>query len=208
MYHRKALRAAALGLALALASSPLSADAPFDRTANGGVYTLTPEQAAAMGVPGADRIGFIDILAGGIEADAPYMAGDRFDADALLSMTEDDDAIRGFFNGDAGRADLVYGGFPFDPLGDTQLQAHRDIARAVAFAFRERDGPVVFHGAQASVFDGAQTQGAFDGIRVGGGGAVTPGRDDGFDVDVPLPTALVFLFLGIVALYLSRYRFV
>ncbi|MEM6744604.1 MAG: hypothetical protein AAF676_12830 [Pseudomonadota bacterium] len=211
MSNRIALRAAALSAALALAALPLRADAPrtFDRTANGGVYVLSPAQAEALGVPGADRIAFIDLLTGEISGDAAFLPGDRFDAEAFLAMTQDDEAIRGFFNGEAGRADLVYAGFPFDPLREARLVAHRDIPRAVAFAFRDRDGPVAFAGLRSSFFDGSQAQEAFDGITIGGGGASpAQGRDEGRRVSVSRPAAAVFVALGIVGLYLSRYRFV
>lgn len=208
MHPRAALRAALAGAALALTCAPLAADpvARFERTANGGVYTLTEAQAEALGAPGADRIGFIDILAGAGSGDGYFLAGDVFDAGTFLAMTEDDRAVRAFLNGDAGRADVVYVGFPYDPLRPTRLQAHRDIPRAVAFAFRDRDGPVIFAGAQSSVFDGSQTRGPFEGVRVGVGRA---DPDKGlFELDVPLPTAAMLVTLGVLGLYLSRFRFV
>ncbi|MEM1315074.1 MAG: hypothetical protein AAGI51_10995 [Pseudomonadota bacterium] len=208
MLHRSALRAALVGAALTLIQGPLAAEtlARFERTANGGVYTLSEEQAEALGAPGADRIGFIDLLAAS-GADGRFVtAGDVFDARAVLASTDDDRALRAILNGEAGRADLIYSGFPFDPLGETRLQARRDIPRAIAFAFRDRDGPVVFSGATSSRFDGAQTLGPFEGVKVGGGRGESIA--EAFALDIPVPAAAMLLVLAAVGLYLSRFRFV
>ncbi len=149
---------AAFGLVTA-ASAPASAAfiSSFSRTTNDGVFTLSAAQASYLGVPTADRLGFVRIRSGGTPS-VSWSAGDTFDATSIMAFVTSNAAnILGLFNGVGDPALIAYTGSAFDPLGTTTLLTSGDVSRGVAFAFSSTGGNVVFKG--TTTFSGAQTQG-------------------------------------------------
>ena len=97
----RTLAAGLVGLAMGLGA--VAADAAtiagFGRTTNDGVFTLSAGQAAFLGTPDADRIGFFRVRSGG-NPNVSWDAGDDFTADAFFAtVTSNASAILGVFNG-------------------------------------------------------------------------------------------------------------
>ncbi|MEM1108998.1 MAG: PEP-CTERM sorting domain-containing protein [Planctomycetota bacterium] len=151
----------------------------FERTTNDGVFTLTPQQAADLGSPTADRIGFFRIR-DNRDGDN-FEPGDTFDQTSILaSVTSNAGAIIDILNGE--NAGLTYTGEFYESLGVTTIGASDSFFRGVAFTFNSSSGNIVFRG--SSTFDPGTTSGAF--------------------VPIPEPASLTLLAAG--ALCLTRRR--
>jgi hypothetical protein len=157
----------------------------FGRTTNDGVWSITAEQATALGVTGATKMGAFRVRSGN---GVTWAAGDTFGVSALnASIIAGAGNVYGYFNG-FGDSLLGYTGGFLAPLGTTTFLANSttdgDLYRGVFFAFT---GNVVFRG--TSNFNQA-TEGAFP-------FAPTP---------VPVPAALPLLLAGLGGLALMARR--
>jgi hypothetical protein len=141
-------------LTVGFLAAPLTASAAyissFGRTTNDGVFTLTAAQAAFLGTPTADRIGFFRVRAGGTPS-VTWSAGDYFDsASVLATVTSNGGAILGLFNG-LGDGQLTYAsGGLYSPFTSATFNsantADGELFRAIAFTFNSASGNIVFRG--------------------------------------------------------------
>jgi hypothetical protein len=155
----------------------------FGRTTNDGVWSLTAEQASALGVTGATKMGAFRVRSGNGVA---WAVGDTFGVSALnASIVGGGGTVYGYFNG-FGDSLLGYTGGFLAPLGTTTFLASSstdgDLYRGVFFAFT---GNVVFRG--TSNFNQVN-QGAF---------TLAP---------IPVPAALPLLLAGLGGLALVARR--
>jgi hypothetical protein len=151
---------AVLALSMLAASANAAVISQFSRTTNDGVFTLSAAQAAFLGVPTADRLGFFRVRSGG-SPNVSWSAGDTFDATSVMNSVQSNGAaILGIFNG--ANAGLVYTGSAWSALGTTTFvsdsASNGSLFRAVAFAFNSASGNIVFRG--STTFNGDQTRGA------------------------------------------------
>lgn len=146
----------ALGFVVMPAEPASAAYIPvFNKTTNDGVFTLSAAQAAYLGTPTADRLGFFRVRQG---SGTVLNAGDTFDAASITaSIAGGAGNVLGIFNGIGPASNITYGGPSYDPLGLTTLVTGNDVYRGVAFAFSSLGGNIVFKG--TSTFNGGQTQG-------------------------------------------------
>lgn len=155
-------------MALGLLAAPLTASAAyissFGRTTNDGVFTLTSAQAAFLGTPTADRIGFFRVRAFGSPS-VTWSAGDYFDsASVLATVTSNGGAILGLFNG-LGDGQLTYAsGGLYSPFTSATFNSANtvdgELFRAIAFTFNSASGNIVFRG--SATFNPALTSGVSD----------------------------------------------
>jgi len=186
----KAAWMAAIAWALTATTTPAATLDRFDKTTNDGVFTLTPEQAALLGAPEADRIAFFRVREG---RTVRFRAGDVFDAGTLgASVRRGRENIIAFVNGEADG--LRYEGQPYERLGRVVIDSDANsFSRGVAFLFRAEDGPIVFDG--SATFSGDQTRGAF---------ALPAPEVEAPPAPIPVPATLPLMVAGIGGLVLAR----
>lgn len=126
------------------------------RFTNDGVFTLTAAQAALLGTPGADKIGFLRVRSA---AGSSFAAGSILELSSLGNISNGG-AILAFFNGT--NSDLSYTGGAFELFTKaTVVNAADGFFRGLAFAFSSSSGNIVFStGGATAAFNGGQTRGA------------------------------------------------
>ena len=181
---------AAIALALVAPTAQAATIDRFDKTTNDGVFTLTPEQAALLGAPEADRIAFFRVREG---RSVRFRAGDAFDARTLgASVRSGRENVIAFVNGAADG--LRYEGAPYERLGRVVIESDANsFSRGVAFLFSADDGPIVFAG--GATFSGDQTRGAF---------ALPAPAVEAAPAPVPAPATLPLMAAGLGGLVLVR----
>ncbi len=126
--------------------------APLD-IEHGGVWSLSSDQADALGAPAADRIGFLRLA----PCDESNRHGEFGPADLLAALWWGRRQVLALRNGTS--EGLSYTGRAFAPLGQTRNVAPDVTGNAVAVLFSSRGGPIVFN--STTWLSGGQTLGGF-----------------------------------------------
>jgi hypothetical protein len=184
----KYLKTLAVSAATALISSAAFAvPVTFDRGVNDGVFSLTSDQAAALGAPTAEFIGFLGLRDTGIDN---IPAGAIFDQTSIFSLISNDGNVLNIVNGTNGNVDYASGlsGNTFTTA--TLTSNDNRLFRGVGLLF---SGNQTFNFAGGNISSGS--------LR----GALS---NDALDVlaPVPLPAAGWMLLAGVGTILAKRRR--
>ena len=160
MRPTRSILAAALLVSLApvpaLAASVLQ---QLNKSTNDGVYSLTAEQAAALGYVDAGFIAFYRVREGN---GTTFSFGDAFDETTLRnSVKSNGGGILAFLNGRA--SGLDYQGAAFEKLGRTVIASDASsFYEGVAFLFGAGAGAITFNkSGGTTTFSASQSRGGF-----------------------------------------------
>lgn len=211
MIQRACSRVAATLFAAAAFAAPASAGfvTGLGEASGAAVHGLSAEQAEALGAPGADRIGFVD-LSGGPSGEVAF---GPFSAATLFSAAADPSKILGIVNGDA-TAGINYMGDAYEPFQAAFVEAGlSSIERAFAILFDGSEAPISYGVGGSPLFAGPPS-----GPFAPTGGGLGEGRDDGLNLDaaprnaggrvaVPLPAGGALMIAALIGLgWTSRRR--